>query len=183
MELGLVEGGRTAALPVVPDDALIARTYTDNAAALTRYARTFVRDDAAAEDLVHEAFLRLAREVRDARTPDNPAAWLFRVTANLATSRARRAAVAARFADVLDRPEAAPDPEDLTIDGERYEALRDALDDLAPPDRTALLMAAHGYRGPEIAKRLGRTQLATRTLLCRARGRVRARLTAQGFAA
>jgi RNA polymerase sigma factor (sigma-70 family) len=183
MELGLVQGGRTAATSVAPDDTLIARTYADHAAALTRYARSFVRDDAAAEDLVHEAFLRLAREVRETRTPDNPAAWLFRVTANLATSRARRAAVAARFADSLDRPEADLDPEEAALDGERYEALREALEDLAPHDRTALLMAAHGYRGPEIAARLGRTQLATRTLLCRARGRVRARLTAQGFAA
>lgn len=168
---------------VVPDDTLIARTYADHAAALTRYARSFVRDEAAAEDLVHEAFLRLAREVREDRTPDNVAAWLFRVTANLATSRARRVAVAARFADALDGPEADPDPEAAVIDLERYEALREALQELAPHDRTALLMAAHGYRGPEIAARLGRTQLATRTLLCRARGRVRARLTTAGFAA
>jgi len=183
MELGLVEGGRITSMPVASDDTLITETYAEQAAALTRYARSFVRDDAAAEDLVQEAFLRLAREVREHRTPDNAAAWLFRVTANLATSRARRAAVAARFADSLDSPEADPGPEEATIDGERYEALRDALEGLAPSDRTALLMAAHGYRGPEIAARLGRTQLATRTLLCRARGRVRARLTAAGFAA
>ena len=96
-----------------------------------------------------EAFLRLAREVRERQTPDNVAAWLFRVTSNLATSRARRAAVAARFADSLDRPETDPGPEAATLDGERYEALREALRELTPTDRTALLMAAHGYRGPE----------------------------------
>ena len=168
---------------VAASDTLIADMYAQHVAALTRFARSFVREDAAAEDLAQEAFLRLAREVREGRTPDNAAAWLFRVTANLATSRARRAAVAARFADALDRPDMEPDPEETTIDSERYEALRDALDDLNPQDRTAVLMAAHGYRGPEIAARLGRTQLATRTLLCRARGRLRARLTAEGFAA
>ena len=171
------------AQPACPASTLIAEAYEANAPGLLRYARSFVRDDAAAEDLVQEAFLRLSREVRDGRPPDNVAAWLFRVTANLATSRARRAAVAARFADALDQPQADPDPELATIDGERYEALRDALEELAPRDRTALLMAAHGYRGPEIAARLGRTQLATRTLLCRARGRVRAKLIAEGFAA
>ena len=91
--------------------------------------------------------------------------------------------MAARFADSLDRPEAEPDPETMTLDLERYQALREALDELNLTDRTAVLMAAHGYRGPEIAARLGRTQSATRTLLCRARGRLRARLTAEGFAA
>ena len=179
MELVVTDGRPMAETP----DTLIADMYAQHVAALTRFARSFVREDAAAEDLAQEAFLRLAHEVRAGRTPDNVAAWLFRVTANLATSRARRAAVAARFADSLDRPEAEPDPEAMTLDLERYQALRAALDELGPTDRTAVLMAAHGYRGPEIAARLGRTQLATRTLLCRARGRLRARLTAEGFAA
>jgi RNA polymerase sigma-70 factor, ECF subfamily len=168
---------------VAASDQLVSDSYARHAAALTRYARSFVREDAAAEDLVQEAFLRLSRETRAGRVPDNIAAWLFRVTANLATSRARRAAVAARFADAIDGPEADPGPETITLDEERYAALREALDDLSASDRTALVMAAHGYRGPEIAARLGRTQLATRTLLCRARGRVRARLVAEGFAA
>ena len=43
-----------------------------------------------AEDLLQEAFLRLTREVRADRTPDNVRAWLYRVGANLAVSRGRR---------------------------------------------------------------------------------------------
>src|SRR5262245_51313372 len=136
----LADRGRIVTLPTRESaDALVADAYLQHAAALARYARTFVRDDAAAEDLVQEAFLRLAREVRERQTPDNIAAWLFRVTSNLATSRARRAAVAARFADSLDRPEADPGPEAATLDGERYQALREALRELTPSDRTALL--------------------------------------------
>jgi len=38
----------------------------------------------------------------------------------------------------------------------------------------ALILAAHGVTGPEIARHLGRTHGATRALMCRARTRLRA---------
>jgi DNA-directed RNA polymerase specialized sigma24 family protein len=39
-----------------------------------------------------------------------------------------------------------------------------------------MLLAAQGYRAREIAQRLGRSEPAARTLLCRARGRLRERM-------
>jgi hypothetical protein len=39
-------------------------------------------------------------------------------------------------------------------------------------------MAAHGVPAPEIARSIGRSPNATRTLLCRARARVRAAVLA-----
>ena len=45
-------------------------------------------------------------------------------------------------------------------------------------DRDAIVLAASGYRVSEIASRIGRTELATRALLCRARGRMRRSLDA-----
>jgi DNA-directed RNA polymerase specialized sigma24 family protein len=44
------------------------------------------------------------------------------------------------------------------------------------------VMAASGFRTAEIADRIGRTELATRALLCRARGRMRERLDVAGVA-
>jgi DNA-directed RNA polymerase specialized sigma24 family protein len=44
-------------------------------------------------------------------------------------------------------------------------------------ERTALLMAAQGVSGIEIADYLGRSPAATRTMMCRARLRLRAELT------
>lgn len=41
-----------------------------------------------AEDLVHDAFLKLYRQLKEGE-PDNVPAWLYRVTANLAVSRSR----------------------------------------------------------------------------------------------
>jgi DNA-directed RNA polymerase specialized sigma24 family protein len=75
-----------------------------------------------------------------------------------------------------------PTTEDAIIRRERDAAIVDALARTAEDDRTAMLLAAQGYRGEEIAERIGRSELATRTLLCRARGRLRVRL-AEGVGA
>jgi DNA-directed RNA polymerase specialized sigma24 family protein len=53
----------------------------------------------------------------------------------------------------------------------------DALAGLTPDARTALMLAAHGFTGHEIAEAIGRSDLATRSLLCRARLRLREQLT------
>ena len=162
-------------------DALVADAYVTHGPALVRYLRSLTRDEAAAEDLVQEAFLRLAREVASGRTPDCVSAWLFRVGRNLATSRGRRATVAARYAGALPVPAGVEAPDALAIRDEQARAVRAAMASLPDDHREALLLAAEGYRGPEIAARLQRTPLATRALLCRVRGHVRVQLIAAGF--
>jgi RNA polymerase sigma factor (sigma-70 family) len=162
-------------------DAYLAEAYTTHGPALVRFLRSLTRDEAAAEDLAQEAFLRLAREVAAGRTPDSAAAWLFRVGRNLATSRARRVSVAHRHAGSLPTPAADGAPDALAIRGEQARAVRAAMAGLPDDHREALLLAAEGYRGPEIAARLHRTPLATRALLCRVRGRLRTQLLAAGL--
>ncbi|HET7727080.1 MAG TPA: sigma-70 family RNA polymerase sigma factor [Candidatus Limnocylindrales bacterium] len=159
-------------------EVLIVEAYRVHSAALERYLTTLTRDAEVAEDLAQESFLRLSREVRAGRVPENIPAWLHRVAWNLATSRGRRIQVARRFASASDDPVIERSPEDLVIETERRAALDEALAALPDVDRTAVVLAAHGFQGPEIARRIGRTQLATRTLLCRARGRLRASLLA-----
>ncbi len=43
-----------------------------------------------------------------------------------------------------------------------------------------MALAAQGYGGREIADRIGRTELATRTLICRSRARMRVFIEASG---
>jgi RNA polymerase sigma-70 factor (ECF subfamily) len=137
------------------------------------FLRASVRNPDAADDLTQETFIRLVREVRGGRTPDNVRAWLYTVAAHLVTSRARRAAVAERFKAILAIRGHAESPEDVTVHGEEQALLRRALARLPADGRTAVLLAAHGFAGAEIARVLGRTQGATRTLLCRSRIRLR----------
>ena len=74
-----------------------------------------------------------------------------------------------------DRTEDAPEVGYLQREGRA--ALVDALDALRPAARAALLMSSEGFTGREIAAAIGRTETATRTMLCRARLQVRNRLS------
>lgn len=152
-------------------------------AALVRRLALLTRHQDVAEDLAQEAFYRLAREVDAGRVPDDPGAWLHRVGVNLVASRGRHLTVVDRRAGDLPMPDAPPSPEAVVVATERSGAVRAALAELSPADRDALLLAAHGYRGHEIADSIGRTEGATRTLLCRARNKLRLRLEVAGFGA
>jgi RNA polymerase sigma-70 factor, ECF subfamily len=155
------------------DDTLITDLYLAHAPGLRRWMTIFTRDEDLADDVVQEAFLRLARELRAGRSPDNAPAWLAQVARNLATSGARRRATAARFEPLLESPATPDDPAVEVLAGERATAVHAALADLRPVDRLALLLAAEGHHNAEIAEQIGRTELATRALLCRARRRLR----------
>jgi RNA polymerase sigma-70 factor (ECF subfamily) len=164
-----------------PDvNRIVETAFELHGAGLRRRALSLTRDLEAAEDIAQESFVRLAIEVRAGRVPDNMGAWLHRVALNLVASRGRHASVVDRRLADLPRPEHEPSPEIASIEAEEAIAVRRALDTLKPIDRAALVMAAQGFRGPEIADRLGRSQGATRTLLCRARSRMRGELEAAG---
>jgi len=160
--------------------AMAERIFAEHGSRLRARLITITRNEAAAEDLAQEAFLRLLREAREGRAPDDPVAWLHRVAANLATSRGRRLTVADRRAGELPLPGGVDSPEESAVAREEAVALHSALGALAGDDRRALLLAAHGYRGAEIAEQLGRSDGATRTLLCRARAKIRERLLLSG---
>jgi RNA polymerase sigma-70 factor (ECF subfamily) len=161
-------------------DQIVEEAYTTYLGPLQRRLTAVTRDPAVAEDLAQEAFVRLVIEVGAGRIPEQPGAWLFRVAQNLATSRGRRLSVAARNGDRMARPEDPPSPEAVVIEAEDGRALHRALSELGTVDRHALLLSAHGYRGQEIARTLGRSDGATRTLLCRARTKIRERLVEAG---
>jgi RNA polymerase sigma-70 factor, ECF subfamily len=138
------------------------------------------RDVATAEDATQEAFIRLLRETRQNRAPDDPRAWLYRVISNLVISGGRRATVAQRWRAVLARRDTPTQmsPEAIAMRRERRDAVQIALDAMSPDARAALLLAANGFSGREIAQAVGRTELATRALLCRARTHLRETLEA-----
>jgi RNA polymerase sigma-70 factor (ECF subfamily) len=166
-------GDRTAVVD------LVAAAYDTLERALYAFALGITHSGTAAEDLVQESFLRLVREVQAGRPPDNVKAWLYRVCANLATSRGRRATVATRYLPFLASHEVGETPEARHLRHELGAELTAAMADLSQDERTGLLLSAGGFHGPEIAEVIGRTHAATRTMLTRARMKVQARLSGE----
>jgi RNA polymerase sigma-70 factor, ECF subfamily len=150
--------------------------------ALERYVRSLVRDADEAADIVQETHVRLLMAARADRLPDSPAAWMTRVAHNLVVSDARRRQTASRRAEQLVEADDVHSTEDAILRRERDAEVTRALASARRDDRDAMVLAASGYRTREIAERLGRTELATRVLLCRARGRMRRSLDAYGSA-
>jgi RNA polymerase sigma-70 factor (ECF subfamily) len=155
---------------------LVLRAFDEHQHELMSFSYGITRDVGAAEDLVQETFLRLVAELGKGPAPENLRAWLYRVCGNLAVSRARRRAVADRLAHLLPIGQNAPSPELGTLRDEQTATLHQALMRIAPDGRTALVLAANGFSGREIARALGRSETATRTLMFRARERLRDQL-------
>lgn len=132
----------------------LGRLVEAHGAALVLYARTWC---ATAEDIVQEAFVKLASQQR---TPDNPVAWLFRVVRNGAVSAARSArrrqrhesAAAARAATWFVPGETG----DLDAD-----AVTAALAALAAEDRE--IVVAHVWGGRTFAEIADLTGLSAST--------------------
>jgi RNA polymerase sigma factor (sigma-70 family) len=155
-------------------EQIMEAAYAEFEPSLRRRLTALVRDPATAEDLTQEAFLRLLSEVRADRVPENIGGWLWRVARNLATSRGRRIAVADRHRQDLVHDLEFGSPETVAITEEAHAEVLAAMTVLDDCGRVAVTLAAQGLSGPEIARSIGRTPSATRTLLCRARARVRA---------
>lgn len=151
----------------------IERVFAEQERRIHGLVLASLRDPELAADVTQEAFLRLLREARAGRYPDSAGAWLYRTALNLAVSRARRAAVARRFAPRLVRRDDPPTPEEVSLGRERSALMRAALARLPQVQRTALIMAAQGIGGEQIAAQLGKSHGATRTLLLRARRQLR----------
>jgi len=162
------------------DDFVVAAFEAHRDELFSFLART-TRDDGEAEDLVQESFLRLSREARAGRYPEQVRAWLYRVASNLAMSRFRRRSVVNRFLGRFGASEVFGEvgsPEAAAIHRERQVSMERALAALPSEARLALILAGEGFSGREIAKAIGRSEAATRTLVCRARIRLRADLEA-----
>ncbi len=152
---------------------LVMAAYDEHQRSLASFAYSQTRDREAADDLVQESFTRLITELQKGRIPDNIQAWLFRVCSNLVISGARRRSVAQRFMAQITPHDPEVDAEIEILRREMTGAVHDGLARLAPDARVALVMAAHGFSGREIATSLGRTETATRTLMFRAREQMR----------
>ena len=156
--------------PDAPDFETLYLRYRE---ALWHAAMRILRDQARAEDAVHDAFLTLAKRFAALRTlpAEELERYLFAVTRYKALALLREQN---RFAEL---PETLPAPQD---DGRtELERLMDAL----PPEDAALLRLrfVEGYTTREIASMLRISQDAARMRVKRAKDRLREILIKNGY--
>jgi RNA polymerase sigma factor (sigma-70 family) len=163
---------------------LFRQVFHQHYPSVRRKLVALVRDEAAAEDLAQEAFLRLYRN-----PPDQPGAigaWLHRVLTRLAydymDKQARERALAQKQEQhLMAQPQAASSGEQEALRRDEQEQMRVWLDGLSERDRQLLLLRYEGYSYEEIASQLQVRQPQVGTMLKRAGERLkRQALQAEG---
>jgi RNA polymerase sigma-70 factor (sigma-E family) len=119
-------------------DDLIDRLFRQEAVSLVHLARFFVDDASAAEDLVQEAFIRLARTAHRIRDASATTAYLRSIVLNLARDHNRRGLVSLRHRPPADV--APPTPEDRALAREEADVVVAALRDLPVRQRDCVVL-------------------------------------------
>jgi RNA polymerase sigma-70 factor (ECF subfamily) len=174
-------------------EALVAR----HDAALRRVARTFVRTDSAADDVVQETWLGVINGLTTFEGRSSLRTWIFRILVNQARTRAVRDARSLPFSALEDDDGRAVEPTAFAADGrwtsapprldsepetnllsaELREHLIDAVDALSRDQRAVItLRDLVGLRADEVCELLEISEVNQRVLLHRARARVRTAL-------
>jgi len=147
-------------------EALVSTLYAEEGRRLVALAGFFTDDRTAAEDLVQEAFIRLARSAHRIRETEKAAAYLRSIVINLARDHNRRGLVSLRH-----RPPAVGDEPSAEEEASRLESRREVVRALrALPHRQRECLALRYYLElpvEEIAALLGLSANSVKTHLQR----------------
>lgn len=164
----------------------IAEAYTAHHAPVRGFARRYLGDDAAAEDVVHDTFLALPTVIANFRGTSSLRSFLVGVAANRARrharSVARRRRAMTRLAETsLDRRDAhAPGPDELAGRKRLADRLSAALDELAHDHRVAFVLCEVEQRtSVEVAAILEVPEGTVRSRVFHARRRLRELLASE----
>jgi RNA polymerase sigma-70 factor (ECF subfamily) len=151
---------------------------------MRRFALTFVRTPAVADEVVQEAWLGVLRGLERFEGRSSLKTWIYRIVANVARTRGVREARTSPFTD-----EPAMDPENFAADGHWASPvepwhdvlaaeLRGVVDEAiaALPDQQRLVIQlrdVEGWSSEEVCNVLELTETNQRVLLHRARTKVR----------
>ncbi|RCW44181.1 sigma-70 family RNA polymerase sigma factor [Paenibacillus prosopidis] len=155
---------------------LFRQQFNQHYPSVRRKLFALIRDEAAAEDLAQETFLRLYRN-----PPDQPEAiggWLHRVLTRLAydymDKKARERAITQKQEqNIMAQPHAVQSNEQTVIALDERERVQGWLESLPERDKQMLLLRYEGYSYAEIAEQLQVRQPQVGTMLRRAGERLK----------
>jgi RNA polymerase sigma factor (sigma-70 family) len=173
--VGDVAGPAAVAVAATDVDRLLVDLFEREGRSLVRLARLFVDDRNAAEDLVQEAFIRLARTAHRIKDDTRAAAYLRSIVLNLARDHNRRGLVSLRHRLPLD-DERAQEEDQLVLRDDQRRVI-DALRDLPHRQRDCLVLRYYQELGiDDIASTLGISRNSVKTHLQRGLGAMESRL-------
>ena len=147
-------------------DRLLVELFGREGRSLVRLARLFVDDRNAAEDLVQEAFIRLARSAHRLNDETKAAAYLRSIVLNLARDHNRRGLVSLRHRLPLS-DERAEEEDRLVLRDDQREII-EALRDLPHRQRDCLVLRYYQELGiDDIAETLSISRNSVKTHLQR----------------
>jgi len=157
---------------------IIMRRYNQR---LYRVARSIVRDDAEAEDVMQDAYVRAYQHLDQFSHLAPFSTWLTRIAVNEALARARRSSRIEQLdlaeenaGSAMNVIESSPDPEQSTSTAELGHLLEDALMSLPEQFRSVLMLRdVEELSTSETADALGLTEQNVKVRLHRARALVR----------
>lgn len=163
--------------------------YRRHRAAVYGVVARMISNDADREEVLQDVFLQVFRSLESFRASSKLSTWIHRVAVNVTLQHIRRKGRRVRLNLREELPEqtamseAVAEPASPELDlvrRERGEAVRRALDALAPKKRAVLVLADfEGRSSTEIAEIVGAPALTVRTRLFYARKAFYARLTAE----
>lgn len=153
------------------DAAAFGALYDRYVEAVYRYVFYRVRNDADAEDLVSDVFMRALRAIPRYEPRVAFLAWLYRIARNAVIDRARRSRTQISFEDALAHPNVdqivEPDATILALSDK--EAVRAALAKLTPLQQEVIVLRfVEGYTTLEIANLVGKREGTVRGIQFRA---------------
>jgi RNA polymerase sigma-70 factor (ECF subfamily) len=148
----------------------------------------FIGDATDAEDLGQEVFLRIYRARQAYKPTAKFSTWMFRITANVSLNALRSRASRRddvsidQMADSSDGPRAMPDPDTHTPDHrlhqeELHARVREAIGTLPAKQQIAVVLNKYeGMSYADVARTIGCSTMAVKSLLARARDNLKDRL-------
>lgn len=154
------------------DRAAMNRLYEEHAARVYTVVRRLAGEDALAEDLAQEAWIRAFRKLDLFRGDSSFGTWMYRLATNTALNRLRRRNRRPEVEREGDPRPSNPTPVDEAVINQKV--LSEALDRLPPGYRRVLVLHdVEGFTHAEIGELLGIAPGTSKSQLHKARARMR----------
>ncbi len=145
---------------------------------LLQFIRKRVPDEATAEDLLQEVFLKVHQQIETLKDTRKLESWIYQIARNAIIDyyRSARPTISLEASDVLQMPEELPDDDIIT---ELFPSVRAMVRSLPEHDRQALVLTEYqGLTQKELSERLGLSFSGAKSRVQRAREKLKQLLLA-----